>query len=150
MRTHLWGRKPGTPKTGGRKPGSLNRKSQERQAILEVAIAEVLAPEQVGELSPLQVMRSVMRHHYLRGDYDKALVAATACAPFCHPRLAMSEVTVRHGLAEHSDEDLAAELAALRLKRTEAARTIEHEPALRPATAQALTAWPGGPEASRS
>jgi hypothetical protein len=43
------------------------------------------------DLSPLAMMINIMKHHYEKGDYDKALDAASKAAPYVHPKLAAVE-----------------------------------------------------------
>lgn len=72
------GRKPGTPKTGGRKPGSLNKANAEtRQAVIESG------------QTPLEYMLKVMRDD--AADEAKRLEAAKSAAPYVHQRLAAVE-----------------------------------------------------------
>ena len=73
-------------KTGGRRVGSRNKITVRRdRAIADALAAEILTPEQVAVLEPLQVMRIVMRDRLLAGDRKGALEAAALAAPFCHP-----------------------------------------------------------------
>jgi hypothetical protein len=50
------------------------------------------------------------------------LVAAEKAAPYCHAKLAMSEIRVQHS-TDRSDAEIAADIAALRAK-LEAARSL--------------------------
>jgi hypothetical protein len=129
----------GHPRWGGRKPGLSNLKLMRREAALSEAIAAALTPEQVEALSPLEIMRSVMRSRYQRGDEAGALAAAALAAPFMHPRLQVSEVTVKHGTAGRSDAEVALEIESLR-RRIEAARTIEAIPLTLEARAEPVEA----------
>jgi hypothetical protein len=61
------------------------------------------------------------------GDYNGALIAAEKAAPYCHAKLAMSEVRVQHSVSDRSDSDIAADIAALRVK-LEAARSLPAPP----------------------
>jgi hypothetical protein len=72
------GARPGA----GRKPGSLNKKTAERKAAVERALAGT---------TPLDVMMSAMRRAAKEGDLSLALEAAKAAAPYVHPRLAAIE-----------------------------------------------------------
>jgi hypothetical protein len=67
-------------------------------------------------------MRMVMIARWKAGDHAGALLAAEAAAPYCHPRLASSDVRVRNEDAGMSDEELKAEIALLeaRIKAAEA------------------------------
>lgn len=64
-------------KTGGRKPGSLNKRTLELQALAQGE------PEMD---SPLDFLTSVFRNVAL--DLDYRIEAAKAAAPYVHPRLA--------------------------------------------------------------
>jgi hypothetical protein len=95
MRIHTPGRKPGQAKTGGRQPGSCNRKTQERQQLYDEAVlTAALTPEQTAELDALQVMRAVMVANYRAGNLGGALAAARELAPYTHARLSSSEVRI--------------------------------------------------------
>jgi hypothetical protein len=107
--------------------GTPNKATQARRQLLaEAIITSDLTPKQLEELSPLAVMQSIMQFHFGAGDYDRALAAAKEAAPFCHPKLAQSDVTVRHSLGTMSDSDLAAEIAAIHAMQAqvEAARVL--------------------------
>ena len=67
-------------------------------------------------------MLGVLKIRIEEGDYDGALVAAEKAAPYCHAKLAMSEVRVQHS-TDRSDSEIAADIAALRAK-LEAARSL--------------------------
>jgi hypothetical protein len=104
----------GHPRYGGRQKGSLNRKDRlHQQAIAAATIAAALTPEQVAELTPLEVMRAIMRNRFRAGDYNGALAAARECAPYCHARLAQTEMRITGELSAMSDADLTEEIAAL-------------------------------------
>jgi len=72
------GRKPGTPKTGGRKKGSLNKRTR-----------EMLEKANNAGLTPLEYLLSVMRNE--NEDEARRLDAAKAAAPYIHPRLTAVE-----------------------------------------------------------
>jgi hypothetical protein len=57
---------------------------------------------------PKEVMLEVMRKHYQAGHLDKAARIAAMVAPYIHPRLTSSAITVRPRLSEMSDAELAA------------------------------------------
>lgn len=78
------GRKPGAPKTGGRKKGTPNRTSAAR----EQAIAD-------SGLTPLDYMLQVMRD--VGADDARRLDAAKAAAPFVHPKLSSVEMAGPNG-----------------------------------------------------
>jgi hypothetical protein len=90
--------------------------------LAEAAVAAALTPEQVADLEPLAVMRAIMRDRFQAGDHVGALAAAMAAAPYCHARLAQTEVSVHHHVHQ-SDAELAAEIAALEA-RIAAARAL--------------------------
>lgn len=69
------GRKPGTPKTGGRQKGTPNK----RNAELQAAVAAT------GE-TPLDFLLRVMRDE--DADEDKRIDCAKAAAPYVHAKLA--------------------------------------------------------------
>jgi hypothetical protein len=73
-------RPKGTPKTGGRKPGSQN-KAKRQEAI---AIAQ-------SGLTPLDYLVSVMRDEAM--PLERRMDAAKSAAPYVHPRLA----SIEHG-----------------------------------------------------
>ncbi|MFD0738249.1 hypothetical protein ACFQZQ_02960 [Lysobacter koreensis] len=89
------GRKPGTPKTGGRKPGSTNKATAAREATI--------AAEGV---TPLEYMLRVMRD--AAADESKRLDAAKAAAPYVHPRL--SAVEMSGTIAQQTHEEWLASL----------------------------------------
>jgi hypothetical protein len=74
------GRKPGTPKTGGRQKGTGNKATAEREATIAAS-----------GLTPLDYMLSVMRD--IAADEAKRLDAAKAAAPYVHPRLSAMELS---------------------------------------------------------
>jgi hypothetical protein len=107
----------GRVKTGGRKKGSPARKldpqlQQQLQAFLDGGL----------RISPLEAMLGVLKIRIEEGDYDGALVAAEKAAPYCHAKLAVSEVRVQHS-SDRSDSEIAADIAALRAK-LDAARSL--------------------------
>ena len=72
------GRKPGTPKTGGRKPGSLNKANAEtRQAVIESG------------LTPLDYMLGILRDE--DAERKDRMWAAEKAAPYVHAKLANVE-----------------------------------------------------------
>ncbi len=73
----------GHKKLGGRRKGTLNKKTQRRLALEKLSSAE-LQQIMLAELklSPLEVMQAVMLLRINKGDYDGALVAAEKAAPY--------------------------------------------------------------------
>jgi hypothetical protein len=87
------GRKPGTPKTGGRKKGTPNKLTAAR-------VAEIAA----SGLTPLDYMLTILRDtniEPLRRDE-----MAKAAAPYCHSRLSTidAKLNVNQSLADALDE----------------------------------------------
>ena len=91
----MGGRPKGTPKSGGRRVGSKNR--------LTIATAQALtaAAEQESDritdavlrhLQPVDVILRTMRLAVKTNNLPLALSAATAAAPYVHPRLSSVEV----------------------------------------------------------
>jgi hypothetical protein len=107
----------GRPKTGGRVAGGPYRKVDPKlRPKLEAFLAEGL------RITPLDCMLGVLKIRIEEGDYDGALTAAEKAAPYCHAKLAMSEVRVQHS-SDRSDSEIAADIAALRAK-LDAARSL--------------------------
>lgn len=92
-------RHPGHPKTGGRKPGSPNRRTRE---VALKALAE--------GITPLDVMLEDMRAKYEAGHLAEAADRARDCAPYMHARLQSSAVQLRRitSLSELTDAELTA------------------------------------------
>jgi hypothetical protein len=84
-----------------------------QQQLREATLAAALTPEQCAELSPLEVMRAIMRNRFRAGDYDGALAAARECAPYVHAKLAQTDMRISGTLATKSDSELADEIAQL-------------------------------------
>ena len=74
----------GAPKSGGRSPGTPNRKTAETQKAVEES-----------GLTPLQYMLSVMRNDNEEGQ--RRLAAAQAAAPYVHAKLSSVELTGEGG-----------------------------------------------------
>ena len=124
---HAGGRPKGYPKTGGKKVGTQNRTTIERtaiEAVIRSVAGEVLTPEQIASLSPLDMMRLCMRTYYERGELAQAVQCASLAAPYVHARLAATEMHVTHHDGGKSDQELRLEIEAMR-RAHEAARTIE-------------------------
>lgn len=91
------GRKKGTPKTGGRKKGSVNKATPlVREAVLKATAAGI---------TPLEYMLHLMREEPPEGADPVVKVsmrvmrfeAAKAAAPYVHPRLTAVEHTGKDG-----------------------------------------------------
>jgi hypothetical protein len=74
------------------------------------------ALQNMASMSPLEVMLMGMHLKLNRGDLEGAVQIASVACPYTAPRLAQSEVSVRHSLSSRSDADVAAEIEALRVK----------------------------------
>jgi hypothetical protein len=77
----------GGRKTGGRKKGSVNK----RTLALRVQAVALLEGVDASRMTPLDVMLHVMRDNRL--DATLRFEAARAAAPYLHPRLAAIEHT---------------------------------------------------------
>ena len=69
------GRKPGTPKTGGRTKGTPNKASVAKEAAIAAS-----------GLTPLDFMLAALRDD--TKAFDERMDAAKAAAPYVHPRRA--------------------------------------------------------------
>lgn len=72
-------------KTGGRVPGSRNKRTAEVEALIESLASE--------GLSPLEVMLKAMKHAWDEGNKMLACSVAKDAAPYCHPRLNAVELS---------------------------------------------------------
>src|SRR5215475_13857020 len=103
----------GHPRWGGRKKGAPTMKQRLQDDAIRAAFrhgSEIVIPPEVETMSPLEIMAKVMRARYVAGDHLGALMAAQAAAPYVHPRLNASDVTVRHTTANRSDAEISAEI----------------------------------------
>lgn len=80
-------------KTGGRKKGSKNKTTVEREA----GLAEITAKVKTEGITPLEVMVGAMREAWERNDKEAAARYAKDAAPYMHPRLAAVEHTGKDG-----------------------------------------------------
>ncbi len=127
----------GHKKLGGRKKGTLNKKTQRRLALEKLSsdeLQQIMLAEL--KLSPLEVMQAVMLLRVNRGDYDGALAAAEKAAPYMHAKLNATDINVRHSYASKSDTEVAAEIELLRQKIAIAQRSSIAAPRLIEATAE--------------
>jgi hypothetical protein len=102
----------GHPRYGGRQKGSRNRTLLERDEALARAYAAVAAGmpvENIADVTPLGAMLMCMQWAIQAKDRAGILAAASAAAPYMHPRLSSSEVRVTHALTTLSDEQLQAQ-----------------------------------------
>jgi hypothetical protein len=117
MRLKPPGKSRGCAKTGGRRKGSVNKATLLRQEALNEAYSRMgITPEQLAEISPLKAMLVCMHRALEQRDYAAVLTAATAAAPYVHPRLASTELKVSGSLSSKSDAELAVEIADLERK----------------------------------
>jgi hypothetical protein len=101
---------PGHIKAGGRRAGTPNKKVAARQRLLKLA-------HEPGVASPLDVMLQIMCLRLVGKDFKGALEAATLAAPYLHPKLQATDIRMQQvPLAQRSDADLDADIAALRAK----------------------------------
>jgi hypothetical protein len=104
----------GHPKLGGRVKGSRNKSAVQRDQLLAIARTHLdLTPEEILSLDPLAVLTAYMREAVAAGDRATAIQCAIACAPYRHPRLAQTDLRVKHELGEKSDLELEAEILDL-------------------------------------
>jgi hypothetical protein len=116
----------GHGKIGGRKPGSRNkatiqRERAEEEARIRLAAARMASQEEIEQaaarmhtMNPLEVMLTGMHLKLGRGDIDGAMKIAEAAAPYTAPKLNATEVKVQ--VTHRSDAEVAAEIEALRAK----------------------------------
>lgn len=71
----------GAPKSGGRKPGTPNKRTAETQKMIEES-----------GLTPLEFMLSIMRND--ENEPAQRLAAANMAAPYVHARLSSVDATV--------------------------------------------------------
>jgi hypothetical protein len=107
----------GHPRWGGRRKGTPSKAVQlRRDEIAEVMRRQRPVPDEVLQMSPIEVMGRIMRLRYAEGDLTGALAAASSLAPYLHPRLSMNDTTVRHEVANRSDAEIVAEIKAIRAR----------------------------------
>jgi hypothetical protein len=66
-------------KTGGRRKGSINKRTAENMALVNQATS--------AGISPLEVMLQAMRAAWERQDHPSAVKYAADAAPYMHPKL---------------------------------------------------------------
>lgn len=108
-------------KTGGRQKGTPNKRTAANMALVAQATSE--------GISPLEVMLKAMRDAWSNNKIDQALQAAVHAAPYVHPRLAASQVTVddKRTAEQFTDAELEALVRAGSARAAETA-TCEAEP----------------------
>ena len=77
---------------GGSRPGAGRKKGGVTKAT--VYRQEMMARAAADGISPLEVMLNTMRSAWDQSKIDEAMQAAVHAAPYVHPRLAASQVTV--------------------------------------------------------
>ncbi len=95
---------PAEARTAGRPAGSPNKATTERKSQMSEAVAAVLGGmtrKAIDAMTPRDVIHLVMMQGLKAGDLKIAFMAAAELAPYAHPRL--SAVTV----AATADPDLA-------------------------------------------
>ncbi len=103
-------------KTGGRRPGSRNKKAVDRDEAMARAYEAAMAgvtPERLDNLTPLEAMLMCMRWAIEAKDRVGILACAAAAAPYTHARLSSSDVRVSGGLTNQSSADITADIAIL-------------------------------------
>jgi hypothetical protein len=118
--------RPGHERYGGRKAGTPNKATVERQQALKQALeaGQDLLPPDIASLTPLAVLLLAMRHAWHAKSYGMAVQIAEIAAPFCHPRLASADLRVVENLSNKSDAEIEAELRELRIKSSEDAEVV--------------------------
>lgn len=106
---------------GGKRPGAGRKKGGVTKAT--VYRQEMMARAAADGISPLEVMLNTMRAAWAAQKIDEALQAAVHAAPYVHPRLASSQVTVDDKRTAEQFTD--AELEAI--ARASSARASEAE-----------------------
>ena len=110
----------GHPKWAGRKKGTANKatvaREQEVLRIVAEATAGNLPADDVVNATPLEAMLICLRWALAEKDRAGVLAAASAAAPYIHPRLSSSDVRITGTLDSKSDADIAAELAEVQAK----------------------------------
>jgi hypothetical protein len=74
---------------GGRQKGTKNKATIERES----GHAEIIERAKAEGVTPLEVMLSAMREAYAKGNMEKAAFFAKDAAPYCHQRLAATELS---------------------------------------------------------
>lgn len=83
----------GAPKSGGRKPGTPNKRTAETQKMIEES-----------GLTPLEFMLSIMRNE--ENEPAQRLAAANMAAPYVHARLSSVEMNANVTNHEAALDDL--------------------------------------------
>jgi hypothetical protein len=100
MATKPTGRPHGGPRAGAGRPKGAKTKTYRPH------VEKILAAKP--GLLPRDVMLDVMRKHYRARRYGQAVEVAALVAPYIHPKLTSSAITMRPRLSEMTDDELAA------------------------------------------
>jgi hypothetical protein len=106
------GSRPGE-RRGGRGVGAKNKKTLTRDKLefeVQAAAVAALGKDVVDAMDPLDIMLFAMRLALAQGWMFKAAAIAMDAAPYCHPRLATTQIVGTKGRKapeEFSDEELA-------------------------------------------
>ena len=96
---------------GGRQPGAGRPKGSKNKHL------DPIRKKAIGNgMTPLEVMVDIMNRNLKSKNYDKALQAATAAAPYLHPRLQSSNVTLTNDDSKRSEEEIQREIDNLRAR----------------------------------
>ena len=93
MTVHGVGRPKGTPKTGGRKKGTKNKRMSMPDVVHEAVVQAVIRAE-----TPLEFMLAAMRDVNQPMPFRAEM--AKAAAPYVHAKLASTEISVANKLPE--------------------------------------------------
>jgi len=93
MTVHGVGRPKGTPKTGGRKKGTKNKRMSMPDVVHEAVVQAVILAE-----TPLEFMLAAMRDVNQPMPFRAEM--AKAAAPYVHAKLASTEISVANKLPE--------------------------------------------------
>ena len=98
-----------TPRNGRPRGGARAGAGRPKGAKSKVYKAHVEKLAAAGpDMLPKDVLLHAMRWHFEAGRYDEAARVAAWAAPYVHPRLSCSAITVRPRLSEMSDDELQA------------------------------------------
>jgi hypothetical protein len=87
-----------------------------QEALTQAYVDAGLTPERISEVTPLQAMLICMHWALEQKNPQAVLAAASAAAPYAHPKLSSSNVRITGDLTTKSDAELATEIATLEAK----------------------------------
>jgi hypothetical protein len=87
-----------------------------QEALAQAYVDAGLSPERISEVTPLQAMLICMHWALVQKNPQAVLAAASAAAPYVHPKLSSSDVRITGDLTTKSDAELATEIATLEAK----------------------------------